>query len=97
MEAFMYRCNPQTAKLVELIRQGAIGEVRMIQATFSFKCGYLIIEKLLGLPQQPTYQSAFTIIYATARYETQKILTSLLLKESFDCGFFVACTNTQRK
>jgi predicted dehydrogenase/aryl-alcohol dehydrogenase-like predicted oxidoreductase len=37
MEAFMYRCHPQTAKLVELIRDGAIGEVGVIQATFSFK------------------------------------------------------------
>lgn len=36
MEAFMYRCHPQTAKLVELIRQGVIGEVRVIQAHFSF-------------------------------------------------------------
>ena len=36
MEAFMYRCHPQTAKLVELIRDKAIGEVRVIQATFSF-------------------------------------------------------------
>jgi len=36
MEAFMYRCHPQTAKLVELIRQKAIGEVRVIQASFGF-------------------------------------------------------------
>jgi len=36
MEAFMYRCHPQTAKLVELIRSGVIGQVRAIQATFSF-------------------------------------------------------------
>jgi predicted dehydrogenase/aryl-alcohol dehydrogenase-like predicted oxidoreductase len=36
MEAFMYRCHPQTAKIVELIRSGAIGEVRVIQAAFSF-------------------------------------------------------------
>lgn len=36
MEAFMYRCHPQTAKLVELIRSGVIGQVRVIQATFSF-------------------------------------------------------------
>jgi predicted dehydrogenase/aryl-alcohol dehydrogenase-like predicted oxidoreductase len=36
MEAFMYRCHPQTAKLVELIRSGEIGEVRSIRATFSF-------------------------------------------------------------
>jgi len=36
MEAFMYRCHPQTARLVELIRSKAIGEVCLIQATFSF-------------------------------------------------------------
>jgi len=40
MEAFMYRCHPQTAKLVELIRDGVVGEVRMIQATFSFHAGW---------------------------------------------------------
>lgn len=36
MEAFMYRCHPQTAKLVELLRARAIGAVRVIHATFSF-------------------------------------------------------------
>ena len=36
MEAFMYRCHPQTAKVAELICEGAIGAVRVIQATFSF-------------------------------------------------------------
>jgi predicted dehydrogenase len=36
MEAFMYRCHPQTHKLVELIREKAIGEVRIIQASFGF-------------------------------------------------------------
>ena len=35
-EAFMYRLHPQTAKLVELIGSGAIGEVRMIQSSFGF-------------------------------------------------------------
>jgi predicted dehydrogenase/aryl-alcohol dehydrogenase-like predicted oxidoreductase len=40
MEAFMYRCHPQTAKLIEIIRNGAIGEVRIIQATFSFQSGF---------------------------------------------------------
>ena len=39
MEAFMYRCHPQTARVVELIRDGAIGAVRVIQATFSFRVG----------------------------------------------------------
>ena len=36
MEAFMYRCHPQTARLAELIRSGAIGQVRVIQAHFSY-------------------------------------------------------------
>lgn len=36
MEAFMYRCHPQTIKLVELLREKAVGEVRMIQASFGF-------------------------------------------------------------
>ncbi|MHB1355805.1 MAG: aldo/keto reductase [Anaerolineae bacterium] len=36
MEAFMYRCHPQTSRLVELIRDRAIGEVRLIEAHFSF-------------------------------------------------------------
>src|SRR4029079_3422855 len=36
MEAFMYRHNPQTAKLVELVRDGAIGELRLVRAVFSY-------------------------------------------------------------
>ncbi len=32
----MYRLHPQTARLVELIREGAIGEVRMIKSSFGF-------------------------------------------------------------
>jgi len=39
MEAFMYRCHPQTAKLVELLRDGVIGQVRMVRATFGFGGG----------------------------------------------------------
>jgi len=35
-EAFMYRHNPQTAKLVELVRDGAIGELRLIRSAFSY-------------------------------------------------------------
>jgi predicted dehydrogenase len=37
MEAFMYRCHPQTARLVELVRSGAIGRVRLVEAAFSFR------------------------------------------------------------
>ena len=40
MEAFMYRCHPQTTKLAELVRDGEVGEVGVIQATFSFRAGY---------------------------------------------------------
>lgn len=40
MEAFMYRCHPQTARIVELVKDGAIGDVRLIQATFSFHAGF---------------------------------------------------------
>lgn len=39
MEAFMYRCHPQTAKLQSLITEGAIGEVRLIQANFCYNMG----------------------------------------------------------
>ncbi len=35
-EAFMYRLHPQTAKLIELVKSGAIGEVRMIKSSFGF-------------------------------------------------------------
>ena len=36
MEAFMYRFHPQTLKIQEIIRKGAIGEVRVIRAGFGF-------------------------------------------------------------
>ena len=39
MEAFMYRCHPQTARLVELVGEGAVGEVRVIEATFGYDMG----------------------------------------------------------
>ncbi|TPL91003.1 aldo/keto reductase [Mesorhizobium sp. B2-3-12] len=35
-EAFMYRLHPQTLKLVDLIKSGVIGEVRMIKSSFGF-------------------------------------------------------------
>ncbi|KAI8636645.1 hypothetical protein BD408DRAFT_448283 [Parasitella parasitica] len=36
MEAYMYRCHPQTLKVVELIQSGAIGQVKMIRANFLY-------------------------------------------------------------
>lgn len=37
MEAFMYRCHPQTERWLGLIRDGAIGDVRHIRASFGFQ------------------------------------------------------------
>jgi len=39
MEAFMYRHHPQTERLVQLVREGAVGSVQMIRAAFSFRAG----------------------------------------------------------
>ena len=38
-EAFMYRYNPQTRRLAELVREGAIGELRQIVSSFSWPTG----------------------------------------------------------
>ncbi|MDI1250622.1 MAG: Gfo/Idh/MocA family oxidoreductase [Lacunisphaera sp.] len=52
MEAFMYRCHPQTAKLAELVRTGAIGELRLIRASFNiqmeFKPEHRMFNRALG-------------------------------------------------
>ncbi|MBW4041984.1 MAG: Gfo/Idh/MocA family oxidoreductase [Acidobacteria bacterium] len=37
VEAFVYRFHPQTTALLELIRSGAIGDVRHIDASFAFR------------------------------------------------------------
>jgi predicted dehydrogenase len=39
MEAFMYRHHPQTHKAAELVRSGAIGELRQVRSRFSFTLG----------------------------------------------------------
>ena len=53
LEAFAYRCHPQTQRLVDLLRDGAIGEVRMIDAVFGYDAGpepanYLMVHELAG-------------------------------------------------
>ncbi len=40
MEAYMYRFHPQTLKLVELVRSGVIGELRLIRASFNVLCNF---------------------------------------------------------
>jgi predicted dehydrogenase len=52
-EAFAYRAHPQTQRLVELLRMGRIGEIRMIDATFGYDAGpapknYLLEHSLAG-------------------------------------------------
>jgi predicted dehydrogenase len=37
MEAFMWRHNPQTKKLQELLHDGAIGELRLVRSCFSYE------------------------------------------------------------
>ncbi len=39
MEAFMYRCHPQTRKVLDLVRQGEIGRVQMVNSEFGFHAG----------------------------------------------------------
>ena len=40
MEAYMYRCHPQITRMLDLLRAGAIGEVRAITARFGFRAEY---------------------------------------------------------
>lgn len=40
MEAFMYRLHPQTRKVAALVREGAIGELRLIRASFNVLCPF---------------------------------------------------------
>lgn len=36
LEAYMYRCHPQTAKVADLIRDGVLGEIHLVQAAFGY-------------------------------------------------------------
>lgn len=53
MEAFAYRTHPQTHRLVQLLRDGAVGEIRMVDAVFGYDAGprpsnYLLVRELAG-------------------------------------------------
>ena len=37
MEAFMYRFHPRTERVLEMIRDGVVGELKMIQSVFTFR------------------------------------------------------------
>ncbi len=47
MEAFMYRCHPVIRRLTELLRDKAIGELRMIEAYFGFQAGAVYESRIL--------------------------------------------------
>ncbi len=36
MEAFMYRCHPQIARMLEILRSGEIGEIRHVRASLGY-------------------------------------------------------------
>ncbi len=40
MEALMYRCHPQIARMIEIIQSGEIGEVRHIRAALGFTAAF---------------------------------------------------------
>jgi len=48
MEAYMYRCHPQIPRMLEILRSGAIGEVRSITARFSFRATYDLESRLFS-------------------------------------------------
>jgi predicted dehydrogenase len=53
LEAFAYRCHPQTDRLIELLRNGVIGDVRVIDAVFGYDAGpkpdnHLMVPELAG-------------------------------------------------
>ena len=37
IEAFMYRAHPQTGQLIELLRGGAVGRIKLIRSSFCFR------------------------------------------------------------
>ncbi len=48
MEAFMYRCHPQTRIVRELIASGAIGEIRHISANFGYQTSVDAVSRLFA-------------------------------------------------
>jgi len=53
LEAFAYRCHRQTHRLLELLRSGAIGQVKVVDAAFGYDAGpnpgnYLLVHELAG-------------------------------------------------
>jgi predicted dehydrogenase len=60
MEAFMFRHNPQTSRLSELVNQGAIGRPRVVRAAFGFVGCYCVSASrlLAGEPERVSAEQA---------------------------------------
>ena len=39
MEAFMYRCHPQTQRIIDIVRSGVLGDLSLIEASFCYDAG----------------------------------------------------------
>lgn len=48
LEGYMYRWHPQTAKLAELLRAKAIGEINLVEAAFGFAAKYDPADRLFN-------------------------------------------------
>lgn len=48
MEAFLYRCHPQTTAFLDLIREGTIGQVTTIQCSFGVSFDYAPEDRLFA-------------------------------------------------
>jgi len=51
MEAFMYRFHPRTERVLQMIRDGVVGELKMIQSVFTFRLkqpGNIRLDPALG-------------------------------------------------
>jgi predicted dehydrogenase len=80
MEAFMYRCHPQTAAVLEAVRGGAIGQVRMIRTSFCYKArkieGNVRFDRALGggaLMDIGCYCISFTTLLAGAQPQSIQV------------------------
>ncbi|EDY81799.1 Oxidoreductase family, NAD-binding Rossmann fold protein [Verrucomicrobiia bacterium DG1235] len=80
VEAYMYRCHPQSAKVVELIKKGKIGKVRLIQAAFGFNApfdpsGRLFAKELGGgaILDVGGYPASFACMIADTASDSENI------------------------
>ena len=56
MEAFMYRCHPQWKKLREVLDSGRIGQVRILESSFSFNMGQNYLQNIMAMDQNALNQ-----------------------------------------